>query len=77
MSIAHNFILAALVLTLSNPAAASTCSAESGQSRVAILELYTSEGCDSCPPADQWFSSLPQRGYTPQQLLALAFHVDY
>lgn len=37
------------------------------------VELYTSEGCSSCPPADRWLSSLPPR---PEQLL-LAFHVDY
>lgn len=77
MSVSHKLIIAALTLILANPAAASTCSAESGKSRVALLELYTSEGCDSCPPTDQWFSKLPQRGYTPQQVLALAFHVDY
>ena len=77
MSISHKLIITALALLLTNPAAASTCSAESGKSRVALLELYTSEGCDSCPSTDRWFSRLPQRGYTPQQVLALAFHVDY
>lgn len=77
MPISLNLIIAALASILSNPAAASTCNAESGKSRVALLELYTAEGCDSCPPADQWFSKLPQHGYTPQLVLALAFHVDY
>jgi len=77
MPISHYFLLTALALIFTNPAVASTCSAESGKSRVALLELYTSEGCDSCPPADQWLSNLPQRGYTPHQVLALAFHVDY
>lgn len=75
--ISHTLILIALPLLFATPAAATTCSAESGKSRVALLELYTSEGCDSCPPTDQWLSALPQRGYTPQQVLALAFHVDY
>lgn len=73
----HNIFVATLLLLLATPAQAATCSAESTKSRVALLELYTSEGCDSCPPADQWFSTLPQRGYTPQRVLALAFHVDY
>lgn len=73
----HNMIVATLLMLLATPTQAATCSAESTKSRVALLELYTSEGCDSCPPADQWFSTLPQRGYTPQHVLALAFHVDY
>lgn len=38
-----------------------------------VVELYTSEGCNSCPPADQWLSALPRDG----SVLALAFHVDY
>ncbi len=38
-----------------------------------MVELYTSEGCNSCPPADRWLSSLIGRGDT----LAAAFHVDY
>lgn len=54
-----------------------SCAAESGKTRVALLELYTSEGCDSCPPTDQWFSTLPHRLPVPQHMLALSFHVDY
>jgi len=37
------------------------------------VELYTSEGCDSCPPADRWLSSLKDK----PGVLAAAFHVDY
>jgi hypothetical protein len=77
MVIPRKIIIAVLALMFTNHAVAGSCSAESGKSRVALLELYTSEGCDSCPPTDQWFSTLPQRGYTAQRVLALAFHVDY
>jgi hypothetical protein len=44
---------------------------------VSVLELYTSEGCSSCPPADRWVSALPQRGIDSTKLIPLAFHVDY
>lgn len=49
------------------------CTARSGATTPAVVELYTSEGCDSCPPADRWLSSLKGR----DDVIALAFHVDY
>ena len=52
------------------------CEAQSGAGTGALLELYTSEGCSSCPPADRWFSQLAA-GADPRGLSLLAFHVDY
>src|SRR4030088_1641066 len=43
------------------------------QSRPAVVELFTSEGCSSCPPAGTYIGELAQR----HDVLALAFHVDY
>lgn len=72
------FYAATLAATLAAmPAAAAECTATSGAQRVAVLELYTSEGCDSCPPADKWISELPARKLSAERVLALAFHVDY
>lgn len=70
--------LMAGLFTLGLPAWADTqCSASSGANRTALLELYTSEGCSSCPPADQWLASLPAQGLAPDKVVPLAFHVDY
>jgi hypothetical protein len=67
-----------LIMTLGSASSdAATCTAESGMRRVALLELYTSEGCNSCPPTDRWVSELPVRGYLPASVVTLAFHVDY
>ena len=53
--------------------AAEQCSARSGPAVVPVVELYTAEGCSSCPPADQWLSHLQ----ADPSIIALAFHVDY
>jgi hypothetical protein len=68
----------ALVLSLLVPALAeaSACRAQSGTHVLPLVELYTSEGCDSCPPADRWLSEQFPAGRTTGAI-ALAFHVDY
>ena len=45
--------------------------------RVALLELYTSEGCSSCPPADRFLNNLKKEGVSDKQIIPLAFHVTY
>ncbi len=60
-----------------SPAATQECSASSGKHTVALLELYTSEGCSSCPPADRLLSSLPGQELSADQVVPLALHVDY
>lgn len=68
----------AVLLAAWPPAVASqTHTAHSAPYTVALLELYTSEGCNSCPPADEWVRSLPSQGFRTEQVIPLAFHVDY
>jgi hypothetical protein len=52
---------------------AQACQAQSGAQVPVVVELYTSEGCNSCPPADRWLSTLKDK----PGVLAAAFHVDY
>jgi hypothetical protein len=60
-------------LPLAQAQADGSCRAHSGPVAPTVVELYTSEGCSSCPPADRWLSTLRGR----QDVLALAFHVTY
>ena len=50
---------------------------ESGEARVELIELYTSEGCSSCPPADRWLSSLKSDERLWKDFAPIALHVDY
>jgi hypothetical protein len=69
-------LVAVLALSMGT-AQAAQCSAKSPEKTVALVELYTSEGCDSCPPADRWLSSLGAKGFTPDRVVPIALHVDY
>jgi len=68
-------LIVALALCL--PAQGLACSAKSPAGTIALVELYTSEGCDSCPPADRWLSSLGSKGLVPGKVVPIALHVDY
>ncbi len=59
------------------PALASKPVYQSTVERVALLELFTSEGCSSCPPAEEWFSKLRDAPGLWTQFIPMAFHVDY
>lgn len=67
------FVFPALIASAETPA----CEAKSQPHRVALLELYTSEGCSSCPPADDWLSGLANNGIDAGKLVPLSLHVDY
>jgi hypothetical protein len=66
---------AVFALVFVSAAAHAACDAKSSDRQVTLIELYTSEGCDSCPPADNWLSRLTRTDET--RAIAIAFHVDY
>ena len=72
-----SILAAASFAALAAPALAQTCAAKSGPRMAALVELYTSEGCNSCPPADRWLSATIPAEANGAPAIALAFHVDY
>jgi hypothetical protein len=50
---------------------------ESGPTRTHLIELFTSQGCSSCPPAEAWLSKLKNESGLWKNFVPIAFHVDY
>lgn len=67
-------ILLCIVL---QPVNAQSVTFSSSPQQTLLLELYTSEGCSSCPPADRWISGLKLDPRLWKDIVPLAFHVDY
>lgn len=50
---------------------------ESGPQKTQLIELFTSQGCSSCPPAEAWLSKLKNEPRLWKDFVPVAFHVDY
>jgi hypothetical protein len=69
-------LYAGLVGLMYAPAGFADQQAKSGELKSSVVELYTSEGCSSCPPADKFLSRLGKTEES-EMIIPLAFHVDY
>jgi len=69
-------MLAAFSVGFTSVAQAADYTAKSPANRVALVELYSSEGCNSCPPADAWLAKIGAKT-RPDLVIPLALHVDY
>ncbi|WP_114792073.1 DUF1223 domain-containing protein [Niabella yanshanensis] len=78
--IAKALVYVAVILIIS----AFVCKKETGEQQplagvtggFAVVELFTSEGCSSCPPADRLIGAIAEK-YKNQPVYLLAYHVDY
>src|SRR6201987_4288552 len=70
------FMFAVVAMT-SGSARADQLRFESGEKRVSFVELFTSEGCSSCPPAERTLSKLTTHPSLWKTFVPVAFHVNY
>lgn len=71
-------VLLAAVLRSTKSEAAGPGSAPAAAKKSVVVELFTSEGCSSCPPADELLGRLRQeRNANGAEVIPLGFHVDY
>jgi len=69
--------LSVLALLVSSTTAAGDLVLNSGTRQVTLLELYTSQGCSSCPPAERWLNEYMDDEDLWSMVVPVAFHVDY
>jgi hypothetical protein len=69
--------LLGIITSGEGPLRAAEVQFQSGPARTHLVELFTSEGCSSCPPAEKWLSELKGHPRLWKDFVPLAFHVDY
>ncbi len=70
-------LIVCCVLGLNSQLLAKEVQLESPVKSVTVLELFTSHGCSSCPPADRWLRQFSQHPGLWSRVIPMAFHVDY
>jgi len=73
MTLFRRLALSVAGFALAGSARVEQAPAQTSTDRPVLVELFTSQGCNSCPPADAFLGELAHR----PGVLALAFHVDY
>ena len=73
----RHLLLIGLLLGMGTGAQAAPLRLDSPVDRVNVVELFTSHGCNSCPPADAWLRKLVEHPGLWQRVIPLSFHVDY
>ena len=76
-SLSNRILYACLVVSLSTTAMAEKFEFKSSGIKTQLVELYTSQGCSSCPPAEHLLSTQLQSKRLWKEIIPIAFHVDY
>lgn len=77
MIMRFQLVLICMLLGFTQLAQSQDIEFKSGNKQVSLVELYTSQGCSSCPPADEWLGELKDEPGLWKEFVPVAFHVDY
>ncbi|QMU61043.1 MAG: DUF1223 domain-containing protein [Gammaproteobacteria bacterium] len=77
MTMRYQLVFTCLLLSCASLTWSQDIEFKSGNKQVALVELYTSQGCSSCPPADEWLGNLKNKPGLWSEFVPVAFHVDY
>ncbi len=72
-----NYIVSLLLIFSSHVFAEQIVEFSSNENQTTMVELFTSQGCSSCPPAERWLNSYEQNEKLWREVVPIAFHVDY
>ena len=72
-----NVAMMAVLATMAAPLHSQDVVFKSSGAKATLIELYSSEGCSSCPPAEAWISNLKTAPGLWSDLFPVVFHVDY
>jgi len=72
-----SLVLASSITAIITPLLGDDIVLEGQPQRGTLIELYSSEGCSSCPPAEKWMSELKNDPRLWRQVIPVVFHVDY
>jgi len=70
-------VMSVIFFSTDNPLWAQDLVFKSSSATVSLVELYSSEGCSSCPPAEAWTNNLRNAPGLWKDIFPIAFHVDY
>lgn len=73
----YSFLLSTAFAKSNAPDKYTPITFESGNQQVLLLEMYSSQGCSSCPPAEKWLNQLTSADDLWQRFIPVVFHVDY
>jgi len=70
-------ILLPIIFLMNSTLLANEIIFQSQEKQTILIELYTSEGCSSCPPAESWLQQFKDNPLLWKEFIPMAFHVDY